>query len=66
MFHHHPIHLFVLIYVDGIIVTDTHLLSIIDLIGSLQHELKLKDLGPLSYFLGIHVTRDLMYTLKSI
>jgi hypothetical protein len=28
MFHHHPIHLFVLVYVDDIIVTGTHSLAI--------------------------------------
>ncbi|KAF5464553.1 hypothetical protein F2P56_014624 [Juglans regia] len=52
------VHIFILIYVDDIIVTLTHLTRITELIGSLQTEFKMKDLGDLSYFLGIHVHQD--------
>jgi len=51
------IKLFLLIYVDDIIVTGTHLHLIRGLISRLQQEFPAKDLGPLSYFLGIQVTR---------
>jgi len=44
--------------VDDIIITGTHLSTINALILSLQSEFKLKDLGSLSYFLGIHVHRN--------
>jgi hypothetical protein len=50
------IKLFLLIYVDDIIVTGTHLHLIRGLISRLQQEFPAKDLGPLSYFLGIQVT----------
>lgn len=44
--------LFVLIYMDDIIITSTSLSNINDLITNLQVEFKLKDLGSLSYFFG--------------
>lgn len=50
--------MFVLIYVDDTIVTGTDSQAISELIPSLQKEFALKDLGPLSYFLGIHATRE--------
>jgi hypothetical protein len=52
------IKLFILTYVDDIIVigTHTHLLS--GLIHRLQQEFPVKDLEPLSYFLGIKVSRN--------
>jgi hypothetical protein len=43
--------------VDDIIVTDTHLHLTCELISRLQQEFPVKDLRPLSYFLGIQVTR---------
>lgn len=49
--------IFLLIYVDDIIVTGTHLHVISVLITRMQQEFPVKDLGPLSYFLGIQVTR---------
>jgi len=58
IYHQRPVHIFVLVYVDDIIVTRTHLSKINALILVLQQEFKLKDLGHLSYFLGIHVHRD--------
>jgi hypothetical protein len=47
-----------LVYVDDIIITGTHPNVISNIITKLQSEFPLKDLGPLSYFLGIQVTRD--------
>jgi hypothetical protein len=58
IYQQHPVHIFVLVYVDNIIVTETHLSKINALILALQQEFKLKDLGHLSYFLGIHVHCD--------
>uniref|UniRef100_A0A2N9EVL6 Integrase catalytic domain-containing protein n=1 Tax=Fagus sylvatica TaxID=28930 RepID=A0A2N9EVL6_FAGSY len=57
-FHHSSIHLYVLIYVDDILVTGTHPSHMLTVIQQLQSEFPLKDLGPLSYFLGIHAVRD--------
>jgi hypothetical protein len=50
--------LFLLIYVDGIIVTGNNLKAINNLINNLKLEFAMKDLGPLHFFLGIHVTRS--------
>ena len=57
-FHHSDIHLYVLVYVDDILVTGTHSSHISTLIRTLQQEFPLKDLGALSYFLGIHDVRN--------
>jgi hypothetical protein len=46
-----------LIYVDDIIVTGTHAHLISALITRMQKKFPVKDLGPLSYFLGIQATR---------
>jgi hypothetical protein len=51
------VQVFLLIYVDDIIVTGTHPHLLSSLIHRMQQELPMKDLGPLSYFLGIQVTR---------
>ena len=45
-----------LVYVDDIILTRTHPSLIAAVIGKLQQEFPLKDLGPLHYFLGIQMT----------
>jgi len=58
LFHGSTVHIFLLVYVDNIIVTGNNLPAINTLISSLQAEFKLKDLGNLSYFLGIHVHHD--------
>lgn len=47
-----------LVYVDDIILTGTHISSINSLIRRMQQEFTLKDLGPLSFFLGIQVTHS--------
>lgn len=52
------IHLFFFIYVDDIIVTENRMLAITFLISSLKQTFAMKDLGPLSFFLGIHVHRN--------
>jgi hypothetical protein len=52
------IKLFMLIYVDDIIITGTHPHLITSLIQLMQKEFPVKDLGSLSYFLGIQVTRS--------
>jgi hypothetical protein len=49
--------IFLLVYVDDIVVTGTHPHIISSLISCMQKEFPVKDLGPLSYFLGIQVTR---------
>jgi hypothetical protein len=51
--------LFLLIYVDDIIVTGNNLSAINNLIHKLKLEFAMKDLGPLHFFLGIHVTRSI-------
>jgi hypothetical protein len=53
MFLRHSIHLFVLIYVDDIIVIDIHSSAMSTLFNKLQQDFAMKDLGPLSSFLGI-------------
>jgi hypothetical protein len=58
VFHTSNICLFLFIYVDDIIVTGNNLKAIQELIHSLQLEFAMKDLGPLYFFLGIHVTRS--------
>ncbi|XP_041007963.1 uncharacterized mitochondrial protein AtMg00810-like [Juglans microcarpa x Juglans regia] len=57
-FHGDKVHLYILIYVDDLLVTDTHDSFIFSLITKLMTEFSLKDLGALGYFLGIQATRD--------
>jgi hypothetical protein len=47
---------YMLVYVDDILITCTHQSIFSSLITQLQQEFPLKDLGPLSFFLGIQVT----------
>ena len=56
-YHKSGIHIFLLVYVDGIVLTGTYSTFLASLIQRLQTEFALKDLGPLGYFLGIQVTR---------
>ncbi|RVW62129.1 Retrovirus-related Pol polyprotein from transposon RE2 [Vitis vinifera] len=58
VYHKGHIHLFILIYVDDILVTGIDPSLIQSLIQKLQTEFKMKDLGPLGYFLGIQANRD--------
>jgi hypothetical protein len=52
------IQIFMLIYVDDIIIIGTHAVMIHNLIQLMKKEFPVKDLGSLSFFLGIQVTRD--------
>lgn len=45
-------------YVDDLLVAGTHLHDIQPLKSQLLSEFTIKDLGPLTYFLGIEVTRN--------
>ena len=48
--------LYLLVYIDDIVLTgNSPFLNI--LIQQLRHAFELKDLGPLHYFLGLHITR---------
>ncbi|XP_052482959.1 uncharacterized mitochondrial protein AtMg00810-like [Gossypium raimondii] len=51
-----PHFLYVLVYVDDIIVTGTNSLAIDSFVKDLDVHFSLKDLGHLNYFLGIKVT----------
>jgi hypothetical protein len=62
MFHHQSIHIFVLIYVDDILVSSNSPSAVSGLIAHLQPDFAVKDLRPLSYFLGIQATRHLPHS----
>jgi len=55
-FQHGDIKIFILIYVDDIIITGTHSTTIASVISKLQLQFPLKDLGPLHFFLGVQAT----------
>jgi hypothetical protein len=57
IFIHGDIKVFLLIYVDDIVVTGTHMHVISALILQLQQKFPMKDLGNLGFFLGIQATR---------
>jgi hypothetical protein len=48
--------IFVLIYVDDIIITSSHPTAISQLINDLHSSFALKDLGHLNFFLGVEAT----------
>lgn len=56
-YNHNNICIHVLIYVDDIIVIINYFPAISLIISTLGNEFAVKDLGPLSFFLGIQVTR---------
>ena len=47
--------MYILIYVDDIIITSSQPVAIDDLLRSLTHEFAVKDLGTLNFFLGLEV-----------
>ena len=47
--------LYLLIYVDDIILTGNHSVHVDRFVESLANRFSLKDLGPLSYFFGVEV-----------
>jgi len=49
--------IFILIYVDDIILTGSSSSAIKDLLVQLRMEFAVKDLGPFHYFLGVEVTK---------
>lgn len=55
MFPHHRSTGITVLYVDDIIITGTDTAMIQDLQLSLHHSFHMKDLGPLTYFLGLEV-----------
>jgi len=57
-FHIGSIHIFLLVYVDDIILTGNNEGTMHWIVTKLQADFAMKDLGPLGYFLGIQATRD--------
>jgi hypothetical protein len=57
IYHHNADQIFLLIYVDDIIITRSNISVINSLIHQLQQQFPLKDLGNLTFFLGIQATR---------
>jgi hypothetical protein len=62
------VQIYMLVYVDDIILIGTHSSVLGSLICKIQQEFPLKDLGPLSFFLGIQVSRSSysLYLKRSI
>ena len=58
IFNNGPSPIYMLVYVDDIIVTGPDSHSISSLISSLQRDFTLKDLGTLHYFLGVQALFD--------
>jgi histone deacetylase 1/2 len=50
--------IFILIYVDDIIITGSNAVIVTDIIQRLYKEFVITNLGPLSFFLGIEAIRD--------
>jgi hypothetical protein len=57
MLHHNSVHIFVLIYVDGIFVSNNSPSAVSGFIAQSQQDFAFKDLGVLSLFLGIQAIR---------
>ena len=55
IYKHKSLTMFILIYVDDIIITSSQPSAINDLLISLTHDFAVKDLGPLNFFLGVEV-----------
>jgi hypothetical protein len=50
--------IYLLLYVDDIIITGNNMSLIDTFIRKLRHEFSMKDLGTLNYFLGLEVTHS--------
>jgi hypothetical protein len=55
LFNKDGIHIYFLIYIDDIIIISSSLAATDRLLGQLRDDFVVKDMGPLSYFLGIEV-----------
>lgn len=55
VFHDKQVIIYLLVYVDDIIITSNNDIALNDFILSLANRFSLKDLGPLTYFLGVEV-----------
>ena len=55
MFHSHQTIIYLLVYVDDIIITGNSISQVSHLVTALNKAFELKDLGALSYFLGIQI-----------
>jgi hypothetical protein len=55
IYKHKSLTMFILIYVDDIIITSSQPSAIDDLLISLTHDSAVKDLGPLNFFLSVEV-----------
>uniref|UniRef100_A0A2N9GMU5 Reverse transcriptase Ty1/copia-type domain-containing protein n=1 Tax=Fagus sylvatica TaxID=28930 RepID=A0A2N9GMU5_FAGSY len=53
--HHGSTTVYLLLYVDDIIITDNNSTAISDIISQLSAAFEIKDLGPLRYFLGLQI-----------
>ncbi|KAL9993337.1 putative RNA-directed DNA polymerase [Helianthus debilis subsp. tardiflorus] len=53
----HGTFMYMLVYVDDIILTGNNNVAINKVVNSLSHTFAIQDMGPLSYFLGIEVAR---------
>jgi hypothetical protein len=58
LYHSNASHVFLLVYVDDIIVTGNNVATIQTIITKLQADFAIKGLSSLSYFLGIQTSRD--------
>lgn len=58
MFHSSNLAVFILVYVDDIIITGSNEKGIFAVIDKLKTNFSMKDLGPLNYFLGIEASRN--------
>jgi hypothetical protein len=57
-YHVESIHVYLLVYVDDIILTGNDSETLTTIINKLQADFAMKDLGSLTYFLGIQATRN--------
>ncbi|XP_020699652.1 uncharacterized protein LOC110111921, partial [Dendrobium catenatum] len=57
-YHHADVHMYILVYVDDILLTGSNHSSIAKLVADLHTRFNMKNLGPVSYFLGLQVTQQ--------